>query len=143
MNKPALLFLVLLWQQVAKGQELFTDNFNGDSLSPQWQIINGRWHIADVQTLKIAPVENGGKNVVCSNGDGYLFLIVDIPDSVKATKIKLRFGYYNYANGPTADAEVEFHKRNLKDGIKGKLWKKTLPKAAGRWQYFEKIFLIP
>src|SRR6476661_4762863 len=105
--------------QAANTQILFSENFENKTLSSSWQPVSGHWHIADVQEMRIAPAENGYQYVLCSGGEGFIRLLVDIPDTIKASQIKLSFSYYTYSKGPGANVEVEFHKKDLKDGLKG------------------------
>ena len=128
--------------QPASTQILFSENFENDTLSLAWQPVSGTWHIGDVQEMRIAPAENGYTFVLCSNSEGFIRLLVDIPDTVKAGQIKLSFSYYTYSKGPGATIEVEFHKKDLKDGLKGKMSTFNLP-VKGRWIEFQKIIKIP
>ncbi len=123
-------------------QILFSENFENKILSPAWQKVSGNWHIADVQELRIAPAENGYQYVLCSGGAGYLRLLVDIPDTTGVKQVKLSFSYYTYSGGPGATIEFEFHKKDLKDGLKGKMLKTNLP-VKGRWIAFQKLVKIP
>ena len=68
--------------------------------------------------------------------------MVDIPDTIKAGKVKLSFSYYTYSQGPGATIEIEFHRKDLKDGLKGKMLKTNLP-VKGRWIVFQKLMKIP
>ncbi len=128
--------------QPANTQILFSENFENDTLSLSWQPVSGNWHMGDVQEMRIAPAENGYTYVLCSNSEGFIRLVVDIPDSIKAGQIKLSFSYYTYSKGPGAMIEVEFHKKDLKDGLKGKMLKFNLP-VKGRWINFQKDIKIP
>ena len=129
-------------QSLDAQQIIFSENFESKELGPAWQIVSGNWHIADVQQLRIAPAEDGHQYVLCSDSAGFIRLFVDIPDLASVTQIKLSFSYYTYLKGPGASIEVEFHKKHLKDGIKGKLWKANL-QVKGRWIRFQKILKIP
>ena len=135
--------VILSAHHVIKAQQIiFSENFENQILSPAWQIISGTWHIADVQDKKIAPAENGYRYVLCSGGAGFLRLQVDIPGTVKAGKVKLSFSYYTYLKGPGATIEIEFHRKDLKDGLKGKMFKTNLP-VKGRWIVFQKLLNVP
>jgi hypothetical protein len=92
--------------------------------------------------MRIAPAENGYQYVLCSEGPGLIRLIIDIPDTVKATKLQLQFSYYTYLKGPGASVEIEYHKREQKDGMKGKLFTASLP-VRGKWVVFKKVLSIP
>jgi hypothetical protein len=126
----------------ANTQILFSENFENNTLSSAWQPVSGNWHIGDVQEMRIASAENGYTYVLCANDKGFIRLLVDIPDTIKAGQIKLSFSYYTYSKGPGATIEVEFHKKDLKDGLKGKMPKFNLP-VKGRWIEFQKIIKIP
>jgi hypothetical protein len=138
------LIIVLLAAQhpVNAQQEIFSENFENKILSPAWQIVSGNWHIADVEEKRIAPAENGYRYVLCSGGAGFLRLQVDIPGTIGAGKVKLSFSYYTYLKGPGATMEIEFHRKDLKDGLKGKMFKTNLP-VKGRWIVFQKLLTIP
>lgn len=123
-------------------QRLFSENFESQALHSEWQIVSGNWHIGDVDEMRIAPAENGYRYVLCSNGEGFIRLFVDIPDSITAGQIKLSFSYYTYSKGPGATVEIEFHKKDLKDGVKGKMSKISLP-VKGRWIEFQKLIKVP
>jgi hypothetical protein len=142
-TKIICLVTILLSVQVrANSQQLFLENFENKTLSSAWQPVSGNWHIGAVDEMRIAPAENGYQYVLCSGGKGFIRLLVDIPDSVKANQIKLSFSYYTYSKGPGATVEIEFHKKDLKDGLKGKMSKISLP-VKGRWIAFQKILKIP
>src|SRR4051812_32583408 len=128
--------------QPANTQILFSENFESDTLSVAWHRVSGNWRIGDVQEMRIAPAENGYQYVLCSNEEGFIRLLVDIPGTIKATQVKLSFSYYTYSKGPDAAIEVEFHKKDLKDGLKGKMSKFNLP-VKGRWIEFQKTIKIP
>jgi hypothetical protein len=128
--------------QPANTQILFSENFENRALGLPWQPVSGNWHIADVQEMRIAPAEDGYQYVLCANDDGFIHLFVSIPDTIKASQVKLTFSYYTYSNGPGATIEVEFHKKDLKDGLKGKMSKFNLP-VKGRWINFQKTIKIP
>ena len=128
--------------QPANTQILFWENFENKTLGLAWQPVSGDWHIGDVQEMRIAPAENGYGYVLCANDDGFIRLLVDIPDTIKANQVKLSFSYYTYSNGPGATIEVEFHKKDLKDGLKGRMSKFILP-VKGRWSEFQKNLKIP
>ena len=125
-----------------QAQQIFTENFSGRTLGPSWMIVTGSWKVANVQDLKIAPAENGNQYVLCAEGPGIIRLIIDIPDTIKATKLQLQFSYYTYIKGAGASIEIEFHKRDQKDGSKGKLFTASLP-VKGRWMVWKKLMLIP
>jgi hypothetical protein len=137
-------FCVVLFSasQPANTQILFSENFENDTLSVAWQRVSGNWRIGDVQEMRIAPAENGYQYVLCSNEEGFIRLLVDIPDTIKATQVKLSFSYYTYSKGPGATIEVEFHRKDLKDGLKGKMSRISLP-VKGRWINFQKTIKIP
>jgi hypothetical protein len=122
-------------------QKIFSENFESKVLNENWQKVSGNWSIADVQKKRIAPVENGYQYVLCSEA-GMIRLIVDIPDTIKATRLQIQFSYYTYSNGPAGSLEIEFHKRQQKDGTKGRLIKTSLP-VKGRWIEFKRIVSIP
>lgn len=141
--KTIWLIVFFFGAQHAKAQQIiFSENFEYKKSEPAWQRVSGNWHIADVQELRIAPAENGYRYVLCSGGPGFVRLFVDIPDTVKARRVKLSFAYYTYANGPGITVEIEFHKKAWKDGLKGKPQKIALP-VKGRWMEFQKTFTIP
>jgi hypothetical protein len=128
--------------QPANTQILFSENFENKILSTAWQPVSGNWHISDVQEMRIAPAENGYTYVLCANDESFIRLLVDIADTIKAGQVKLSFSYYTYSKGPGAMIEVEFHKKDLKDGLKGKMSTFHLP-VKGRWIEFQKIIKIP
>ena len=128
--------------QVKAQQLLFSEDFESKILSPAWQPVSGNWHIADVQEKRIAPAENGNQYVLSSGGAGFLRLLVDIPDTTEVKQVKESFSYYTYAKGPGAIAEIEFHEKDLKDGLKGKMLKIDLP-VKGRWVVFQKLIKRP
>src|SRR5262245_42076888 len=115
-------FLILLFicSNGLKAQPIFSDNFDSASLRPQWQIIQGNWHRADVQELRIAPAENGRQYVLRSDSAGYIQLFIDLPASSKGKKLQFSFAYYTYAKGIAPRVEAEFYKKEMKDGIGGK-----------------------
>lgn len=121
---------------------LFSETFEDRQLDSSWQLVSGKWHIADVQDKRIAPAEDGRQYVLSSGGGGYIYLFVDIPDSVKARQVKLSFSYYTYPGGPAPIVELDFYKKGYKDGHKGRKWKSSLS-VKGRWVMFSKTFLIP
>jgi hypothetical protein len=116
--------------QPANTQILFSENFENDTLSLAWQPVSGKWHIDDVQEMRIAPAENGYRHVLCANDEGSIRLLVGIPDTIKAGQVELSFSYYTYSKGPGATIEVEFHKKDMKDGLKGKMSKFNVPVKA-------------
>ena len=128
--------------QPADAQILFSENFENNMLGPAWHPVSGDWRIGDVQEMRIAPAENGYTYVLCAHGEGFIRLLVDIPDTIKESQVKLSFSYYTYSKGPGATIEVEFHKKDLKDGLKGKMSTFNLPVKA-RWIEFQKIIKIP
>jgi hypothetical protein len=121
---------------------IFSENFESKTLDSSWKKLTGNWRIGDVQEMRIAPAEDGYRYVLCSDSPGYIRLFVDIPDSVKATQVKIKFSYYTYSEGPGGTVEAEFHKRGWKDGARGKLWKVRLP-VKGKWTEFQKTLKIP
>jgi hypothetical protein len=141
---PAIwLLVILLCTQVAvTAQVHYSGNFENNLLDSSWQTVSGKWRIADVQDLRIAPAENGRQYVLCSDSAGIIRLFVELPDTVRSGQLKLRFSYYTYAAGAAAKVETEFHRKDLKDGIKGKPWMSALP-VKGRWVVFEKLITIP
>jgi hypothetical protein len=142
--KHTCLVLLLLLAQyfVAAQKRFFHESFESKTLDTHWQSISGNWQITSVQDMRIAPAENGNEFVLSSGEPGLIRLIVDIPDSLKAKKLRLQFAYYTYSKGTEASLEIEFHKREQKDGSKGKLIKTTLP-LKGRWSTFKKDLTIP
>lgn len=141
-----LFFMSLLIVQQSYAQKvIFSDNFEKQKIdSSHWQIIDGSWHIAGVEELRIAPAENGYRYVLCS-GNNFIYkesirFIVDLPDSLKAKKIKLSF--YYYSNTPI-QSDGEFYQREIKDGLRGKPWKNILPAASRQWKQFQKILTVP
>lgn len=125
-----------------QAQRIFHENFDSTSLAPQWQIITGNWHRADVQELRIAPAENGRQYVFRSDSAGYIQLFIDLPAASKGKKIQLSFQYYTYAKGSAPRVESEFYKKEMKDGIRGKPAKWTLP-VKGMWSPFIKTLTVP
>jgi hypothetical protein len=125
-----------------QGRQLFTDNFDSSSLKPQWQIINGNWHIADVQDLRIAPAENGREFVLRSDSAGAIRLFVDLPPSSKSKKLRFSFSYYTYAKGKAPRIEAEFYKKEMKDGKRGKSMIWILP-VKGMWAPYTKTLIVP
>jgi hypothetical protein len=87
-------------------QIIFSENFENKPLGPSWQPISGNWHIADVQEMRIAPAENEYQYVLCASGEGFIRLLLSIPDTIKANQIKLSFSYYTYSKGPGATIEI-------------------------------------
>src|SRR4029077_530336 len=73
--------------QPANTQILFSENFENDTLSLAWHPVSGNWHIGDVQKMRIAPAENGYRSVLCANGEAFIRLLVDIPDTIKASQV--------------------------------------------------------
>jgi hypothetical protein len=142
--RHACLFILLLLAQyfVAAQKRFFHESFESKTLDTHWQSIRGNWQITSVQDMRIGPAENGNEFVLSSGEPGLIRLIVDIPDTIHAKKLRLQFAYYTYSKGTEASLEIEFHKRDQKDGIKGKLIKTGLsPK--GRWSTFQKDLTIP
>jgi hypothetical protein len=137
-----LLVLLFAFATTSCAQRIFFENFGNKTLSEAWHKISGDWKIESVQDMKIAPAENGNEFVLCGQSDALIRLIVNIPDSVRASKIRFRFSYYTYSKGASASLEIEFHKRQQKDGAKGKLFKTALP-VKGKWATFEKQLPIP
>lgn len=134
--------LMLLAGQFSHAQILVSENFETASLSSSWQIISGNWHIADVQQLRIAPAENGRQYVLRSDSAGLIRLFVDIPGSVKASRLQLRFSYYTYSNAHGLRIETEFYKKEMKDGLRGKPWRTNLA-VKGMWTEFTKVLPLP
>jgi hypothetical protein len=141
-KKPKIFLLCLLFFLSGYGQQIFSENFLSKQIDSSWQIITGRWQVANVQDLRIAPAENGYQYVLCAEGPGLIRLIIDIPDTVRVNKLQLQFTYYTYLKGPGASVEIEFHKRDQKDGMKGKLSTVGLP-VKGRWIILKKVLSIP
>lgn len=121
---------------------LFSENFESNYLSPQFQPISGNWHIADVQNLRIAPAENGRQYVLRSDSAGYIQLHIDLPPNSKSKKLQLNFSYYTYARSYASVIETEFYKKEMKDGIRGKPSTINLP-VKGMWSPFTKSYTIP
>ena len=146
--KIILTVIFILYSQYSSAQKIiFSDYFENKQIDSSWHIITGNWHIADVQELRIAPAEGGYQHVLCSGGKGYIGdniirLIIDLPDSSALKKIKLSFAYYILANAWGTKIEAEFHKKDLKDGLKGKIWTGNLT-IKRRWTAFQKILKIP
>jgi hypothetical protein len=139
--KTICLFLFFFMQSSVKAQKiLFSDNFENKLLSAPWQTVTGNWHIAAAQELNIAPAEKENHYILSSGGPGIIRILVDIPDTIKARQVKLSFSYYTKT--PGAKVETEFHKKDLKDGLKGKLWKTAFPGKA-TWVNFQKTLTIP
>jgi hypothetical protein len=146
-NRQWLIICAFCAQHLSAQEFLISQNFEDRLIGPAWQVVSGNWHIADVQEMRIAPAENGFQYVLCSGGPGFIGrnlirLNVDLPDSAKATKIKLSFSYYILANAPGTTVEAEFYKKEQKDGLKGKLWQADL-RVKRRWIEFQKILEIP
>ena len=137
-----LLVLLLFTQLTATAQVIYSGNFENSVLDSSWQTVSGTWRIADVQVLRIAPAENGRQYVLCSDSAAVIRLFVDLPADLRSGQLKLRFSYYTYAAGAAAKMEAAFHRRDLKDGMKGKPWTTILP-VKGRWVVFEKLIRIP
>jgi hypothetical protein len=143
LNFRILLFTTLIvTANGLQAQRLFYENFDSVSLGPRWQIITGNWHRADVQELRIAPAENGRQYVLRSDSAGFLQLFIDLPAASKGKKIQLSFQYYTYAKSSAPQVETEFYKKEMKDGIRGKLSKWKLP-VKGMWSPFTRTLIIP
>jgi hypothetical protein len=150
LSRPNIGWLVICtfcFQHLSAQDTLTSQNFEDRLIGPAWQIISGNWHIGDVEEMRIAPAENGWQFVLCSGGPGFVDsnfvrLHVDLPDSSRATKIKLSFSYYILANVPGTFVTGEFCKMEEKDGLKRKTWKADL-RVKGRWVEFQKILEIP
>ena len=140
--KISLCTILIVLAHGLQAQRLFHENFDSATLSPQWQIITGNWHRADVQDLKIAPAENGRQYVLRSDSAGFIQLFIDLPATSKGKKIQLGFQYYTYASGSAPQVETEFYKKEMKDGIRGKPSKYTLP-LKGMWSPFTETLIIP
>ncbi len=137
-------FAALLATLVCSAQHtLFSENFEDQVIRPTWQVVNGDWAIGDVQEMRIAPAEDGRQYVLLCSKPGYVRLMVDIPDSLHATRLRLRFAYYTFAQGPGLLLETEFQKKGWKDGLRGNPWEASLPVKSGQWSYFQKDLLIP
>lgn len=121
---------------------LFTENFESDTLSKNWQIINGNWHIADVQNLRIAPAENGHTYVLRSDSAGHIRLFIELPPKSASKKLKLSFSYYTYTRSHAPQVETEFYKKEMIDGIRGKPSTINLP-VKGMWFPYSKTWTIP
>lgn len=132
----------------AAGQQvIYAANFEDKKIDSSWQIVTGNWRIGDVEELKIAPAESGRRYVLMS-GQGYaddnvIRLFVDLPDSLKAKKIKLSFSYYILANVVGTKIESEFYQKEIKDGLRGRLWVDFLYRKKGRWSYYQKTLTVP
>src|SRR4051812_34460597 len=136
------ILLFLSASQLFAQQVIFSENFENKVLDSSWQPVNGNWHIADVSELKIAPAEHGFRYVLCADSSGYIRCFLDIPGSIKASQVKFSFSYYTYAQGSGGTVEFEFHKKNWKDGIRGKVLKASLP-VKGKWTDYQKTLKIP
>src|SRR6476661_6274190 len=88
-----LFFLAFVFEfaSVCEAQRIFSENFENKTLSEAWHKVSGDWKIQSVQDMKITPAENGNEFVLCGEGEGFIRLIVDIADTVRASKIRLRF----------------------------------------------------
>ncbi|MBS1918985.1 MAG: hypothetical protein JST17_01915 [Bacteroidetes bacterium] len=98
--------------------------------------------------MRIAPAENGYRYMLLSGGKGYtgdniIRLIVDLPDSLKAKKIKLSFSYYIPANVMGTKMEVEFIQKEIKDGRRGILWVDLLRRVKEKWTAYQKTVNVP
>jgi hypothetical protein len=136
-----MLFLVM-YNPLRAQKTIFTENFENGKLGEAWHVVNGDWNVAEVSDLRIAPAENGYRYALRSGGSGFIRLIVDIPDTVKASSLQLEWSYYTFAKGSGLTVEGEFHKKIMSDGLRGKLWKMNLP-IKGRWIQFKKVLQIP
>jgi hypothetical protein len=141
--KPVFIFAIsIICAGKIQSQQLFTENFDSAALQPQWQIITGNWHIADVQELRIAPAENCRQFVLRSDSAGYIQLFIDLPSFSKDKKLQFSFSYYTYAKGSAPRVEAEFYKKEMKDGIRGKPMTWVLP-LKGMWAPYTKTLTIP
>ena len=140
--KLSLLTTLIVSSDGLQAQPIFFENFDSASLSPQWQIISGNWHRADVQELRIAPAENGRQFVLRSDSTGYIRLFIDLPVPSKAKKCQFSFLYYTYAKGMAPKVETEFYKKEMIDGIRGKPGTWILP-VKGMWVRFSKTLVLP
>jgi hypothetical protein len=144
-----LVIALLLSVQFAAGQRIiFSDNFERQIIDSSWQIVSGDWSVGDVQEFRIAPAEKGYRYMLYSGsknytGDNIIRIAVDLPDSLKAKKIKLSFSYYILANASGAKIEVEFYQKEMKDGTRGPLWVDLLRRVKGRWSPYQKTLTIP
>lgn len=127
---------------------IFSGNFENKQIDSSWQIVTGNWRIGDVDELKIAPAENGFRYVLLSYSNDFtahniIRLSVDLPDSLKAKKIKINFSYYILANVVGTKIETEFYQKEIKDGLRGNLWVDFLYRKIGRWSVYQKTVNIP
>src|SRR5688572_16467339 len=122
--------------QVSSAQKIiFSDNFEEKKIDSSWQIVTGNWRIGDVQELRIAPAEKGFQHVLLSGGenDNIIRLLLDLPDSLQGKKIKLSFSYYILSKVAGTKIEAEFYQKEIKDGLRGRLWVAFLHRKPGRW----------
>ena len=128
---------------------IFSNGFEDKQVdSTRWQKVTGNWRVEGVDDLRIAPAENGYRYVLCSGGKDYagdqiIRLTLDLPDSLKATKIKLSFSYYILADASGTKIEAEFYQKEIKDGRSAPLWVDLLHRAKGRWKYYKQTLNIP
>lgn len=147
--KKILPVILILCANASLAQKnIYSANFESNQLDQAWQIVTGNWYIGNVEQLRIAPAENGYQYMLCSGGknhigDNIIQLSVDIPDSIKALTIKLSFSYYIFANAPGTRVEGEFYQKEMKDGLRGKVWTADLHRIKGRWTTFQKTLKIP
>lgn len=138
---PFVVFILLHTLNV-NSQLIYSANFESASLDSAFQTVTGNWHIADVQQLRIAPAENGRQFVLRSDSAGRIWLFVEVPISQKPAKLKLSFSYYTYSQSHGPRFETEFYKKEMKDGLRGKPTRTSLP-VNGMWTVYSKIFTIP
>lgn len=146
--KKFLLIIFILDSCYSAAQKIiFKDNFENKKLdSASWKNVTGNWLIGDVQNLRIAPAENGYRYALLAGdqvGDNNISLFVNLPDSLRAKKIKLSFSYYILANLKGTKIEVEFYQKEMKDRLRPISWVYFLYRAKGRWSVFQKTLTIP
>jgi hypothetical protein len=133
----------------AAQKTIFSDGFEDKQVdSIRWQNVTGNWRVEGVDDLRIAPAENGYRYVLCSGGKDYvgdqiIRLIIDLPDSLEPTKIKLSFSYYILADVSGTKIEAEFYEKEIKDGRSAPLWVDFLHRAKGRWKDYRQTLNIP
>lgn len=141
---------ILLFQFSFAQQVVFSDNFEHQKIDSCWNVVYGKWVIADVEDLRIAPSpsEKGYRYVLCtsdsnSDGEAAIRLTVLLPHSNKSVRIKLHFAYYIPAGGSGARLEGEFYEKEIKDGLRGKPWTINFTSVKGKWAFFQKVVTIP
>ena len=133
----------------AAQKTIFSNGFENKQFdSSQLQTITGNWRVEGVDDLRIAPAEKGYRYVLCSGGKDYvgkqmIRLVIDLPDSLKAKKIKLSFSYYILADASGIKIEAEFYQKEIKDRRSAPLWVNFLHRAKGRWKYYKQTLNIP